>query len=252
MTSNRERTRRRLVEIEAPNESAPLVRTWLRCGFLRAFLRPLQSISSENRPIINNIGFGHVSSTNLNINIVVNVDAPRGISPNGYGRAVRASIRAELAAEGLAGDQLWTASNTTVVDEALRRPSSSRAQNQGIPSDTSLNYARSLALPWKHRLKPVWGSIIEAICQLSERTLSAGRTPTMTAVVGLGLLAGQSLAIPLAYTAGTFALFALGNPYGLFRSPTVPHFIIVVDFFDQEVQIPFSEATSSAVCHGLR
>ena len=157
-----------------------------------------------------------------------------------------ASIRSELEADGLALNELLAAANTTTAAEVARRASIRRASSQGI-SDMSVDYVRNLVLPWMHKLKPVWGSITEAICRVSDHTRTVSGTPAITAVVGLGLLAAQDQGIPVAYTAGTFALFALGNPYGFFRSPNVPHSIIVVDFFDREVPIPLSDATSSAV-----
>jgi len=192
-----------------------------------------------------------VLSTSLNFNFVINLDAPRNASASEHAHAVCASIRSGLEADGLVLNDILAASNTTTVAGVVRRASIRRASSQDVPGDTSLDYVRGIALPWMHRLRPVWGSIVEAVSHMSDHTRSASNTPVMAAVVGLGFFAAQGQGIPVMYTAGTLALFALRNPYGLFKSPDVPHFITVIDFFDKEVQVPVSETNSWAVRQAL-
>ena len=219
-------------------------------AFYAALIRSLQNINNENRPGINNAGSGNVTSTNQNTTLIFNFNASMSASgcPIEHACAVFASARSELGAEGLSLREHCAASHTTVPTEEAGRVSIGRSLDQDVAGDISLSYVRSIALPWKHKLKPVWGFITKAISQMLDHSRSVSNILTLTASAGLSLPAVQSHGIQLANTTGTFAVFALGNPYSFFKSLNVPHSIIVVDLFDKEVLIPLSEATSSAVC----
>lgn len=221
----------------------------------KIILSSFQHVNNKNSVNTTIAGSGnivHNNNSSATTVIVLNISSgvSRDVSPSTHARDICAQISAQLQAEGVTVNGQEVASHLIAADGA-RYASGGRDLDRSIPNHTPINYVRSITLPWMHRLKPVWGSLVEAISQLSDNARLVSGTPTMTAVVGLGLLAAHGQGIPLAYTAGTLALFTLGNPYCFFRYPDIPHFIIVVDFFDKEVQVPLSDATSSAVRRSL-
>ena len=251
MASSRERPPRQFDVIEALNEDAVVVRIFTSPLFLT--YRSSQRICNNNSNVNNITGCRDVYNNNSVTSIVVLnasdhvlrsfFEAPR----TRQARAIGKRLVSSLEAAGVSPEELRATLNIISEAEDARHASIGSRQHQHVPATSVLDFTRGIPLPGMHELRLAWGLILDSLRQLRDLTRTANSRPTMTAVVGVTMLVAQDRRIRMACAALSVGLFALGKPYNFFKFPNVPHFIVVIDFFDKEVQISLSEAASSVV-----
>ena len=155
----------------------------------------------------------------------------RGVLEATHNEHDRTRIGAQLELAGVALDELRAAS----------------AHDRRVPNISFFDFVQSISLPGMHELRMTWSLILNSLFELRALVCEANRRPVMSAVLGVTLLVARDRRIRMACAALSVGLFALGKPYSFYSSPNISHFIIVVDLFDKEVQIPLSEAASSVV-----